>query len=161
MLKLDIWNIVWTIVNILVLYAIFRKFLFQPVLKVIQDRENIIKDQIDNAQKVTDDANQLKTDYEKKLEVAKEEADKIIVEARQRSEKERAKAIETTQQETQDMMERARGNIEREQENATYRFSVAYGYQEVGGLSIKEAQKKADENMYANKMYKKERDERM
>ena len=43
MLKLDIWNIVWTIVNILVLYAIFRKFLFQPVLKVIQDRENIIK----------------------------------------------------------------------------------------------------------------------
>ena len=110
--------IVWTIVNILVLYAIFRKFLFQPVLKVIQDRENIIKDQIDNAQKVTDDANQLKTDYEKKLEVVKEEADKIIVEARQRSEKERAKAIETTQQETQDMMERARGNIEREQENA-------------------------------------------
>jgi len=117
MLKLDIWNIVWTIVNILVLYAIFRKFLFQPVLKVIQDRENMIKDQIDNAQKVTDDANQLKTDYEKKLEVAKDEADKIIVEARQRSEKERAKAIETTQQETQDM-ERARGNIEREQENA-------------------------------------------
>lgn len=118
MLKLDIWNIVWTIVNILVLYAIFRKFLFQPVLKVIQDRENIIKNQIDNAQKVTDDANQLKADYEKKLEVAKDEADKIIVEARQRSEKERAKAIETTKQETQDMMERARGNIEREQENA-------------------------------------------
>ena len=118
MLKLDIWNIVWTIVNILVLYAIFRKFLFQPVLKVIQDRENIIKNQIDNAQKVTDDANQLKADYEKKLEVAKDEADKIIVEARQRSEKERAKAIEATKQETQDMMERARGNIEREQENA-------------------------------------------
>ena len=116
MLKLDIWNIVWTIVNILVLYAIFRKFLFQPVLKVIQDRENIIKNQIDNAQKVTDDANQLKADYEKKLEVAKDEADKIIVEARQRSEKERAKAIEATKQETQDMMER--GNIEREQENA-------------------------------------------
>ena len=101
MLKLDIWNIVWTIVNILVLYAIFRKFLFQPVLKVIQDRENIIKNQIDNAQKVTDDANQLKADYEKKLEVAKDEADKIIVEARQRSEKERAKAIEATKQETQ------------------------------------------------------------
>ena len=46
MLKLDIWNIVWTIVNILVLYAIFRKFLFQPVLKVIQDRENIIKNKL-------------------------------------------------------------------------------------------------------------------
>ena len=52
MLKLDIWNIVWTIVNILVLYAIFRKFLFQPVLKVIQDRENIIKDQIDTIDEI-------------------------------------------------------------------------------------------------------------
>lgn len=118
MLKLDIWNIVWTVVNILVLYGIFRKFLFKPILKVIDERENMIKGQIDNAQKVTDDANQLKSDYEKKLEVAKDEADKIIVEARQRSEMERAKAVETTRQETEDMIKKAQNDIERDQENA-------------------------------------------
>ena len=78
----------------------------------------MIKDQIDNAQKVTDDANQLKSDYEKKLEVAKDEADKIIVEARQRSEMERAKAVETTRQETEDMIKKAQNDIERDQENA-------------------------------------------
>ena len=30
MLSLNPWDILWTIVNLLVLYAIFRKFLFQP-----------------------------------------------------------------------------------------------------------------------------------
>ena len=34
MLKLDIWNIVWTIVNILVLYAIFKNFFSACVKKL-------------------------------------------------------------------------------------------------------------------------------
>lgn len=118
MLRLDVWNIIWTIVNILVLYAIFKKFLFKPVLKVIQDRENLIQEQLGNAKKVNEEAYQLKTDYEKQIDNAKDEADKIIVEARERSEKERSQAIEATRLETQKMMNKAKSNIEREQENA-------------------------------------------
>ena len=51
MLSLNPWDILWTIVNLLVLYAIFRKFLFQPVMNVIHEREEMINKQFEDAQK--------------------------------------------------------------------------------------------------------------
>ena len=41
-------NILWTIVNLLVLYAIFRKFLFQPAMKLSFVREDMIYKQFDD-----------------------------------------------------------------------------------------------------------------
>ena len=38
MLKLDI-NLLWTVVNVLVMYAVLRKFLFKPVQDVIAKRQ--------------------------------------------------------------------------------------------------------------------------
>lgn len=56
MLSLNPWDILWTIVNLLVLYAIFRKFLFQPVMNIIHEREDMINKQFEDAQKQQDDA---------------------------------------------------------------------------------------------------------
>ena len=33
MLKLDI-NLLWTVVNVLVMYAVLRKFLYRPVMNI-------------------------------------------------------------------------------------------------------------------------------
>ena len=49
MLSLNPWDILWTIVNLLVLYAIFRKFLFQPVMNIIHEREDMINKQFEDA----------------------------------------------------------------------------------------------------------------
>ena len=38
MLRLDL-NLVWTIINMLIIYAIYRKFLYQPVHKVLDARQ--------------------------------------------------------------------------------------------------------------------------
>ena len=46
MLSLNAWNIIWIVVNLLVLYLIFKKFLFQPVLNVIKAREDLINEQL-------------------------------------------------------------------------------------------------------------------
>ena len=41
MLKIDPWNIIWTVVNLLFLYWIFKKFLFDRVMGVNQsERRN-------------------------------------------------------------------------------------------------------------------------
>ena len=67
MLSIDPWNILWTVVNLLVLYVIFMKFLFQPVMNVIQAREDMVKQQFDNAKKDQDEASKLKAEYHEKL----------------------------------------------------------------------------------------------
>ena len=82
MLSIDPWNILWTVVNLLVLYLVFKKFLFKPVMKVINAREDMIKQQFDGAKKSQEEADALKASYDEKIESAKIEADEIIVNAR-------------------------------------------------------------------------------
>ncbi len=71
MLSIDPWNILWTVVNLLVLYLVFKKFLFKPVMKVINAREDMIKQQFDDAKKSQEEADALKASYDEKLEKAR------------------------------------------------------------------------------------------
>ncbi len=119
MLSIDPWNILWTVVNLLVLYVIFKKFLFQPVMNVIQAREDMVRQQFDNAKKDQDEASKMKAEYHEKLEHAKEEADQIILDARARAESEHAKTLERARDEAEHMLEKAKVDIANEQEKAT------------------------------------------
>lgn len=119
MLSIDPWNIVWTIVNLLVLYLVFKKFLYKPVMNVIEARENMIKQQFDSAKKDQDEALKLKAEYHDRLENAKTEADQIILDARARAEEEHARTLERTRDEAEHMLEKAKVDIASEQEKAT------------------------------------------
>ncbi|MBR9944921.1 ATP synthase F0 subunit B [Clostridiaceae bacterium Marseille-Q4145] len=55
MLRLD-FNLVFTIVNLLIWYVIIRKFLFKPINDIITKREDAINARYAEAQKLQDDA---------------------------------------------------------------------------------------------------------
>ena len=98
MLKIDPWNIIWTVVNLLFLYWIFKKFLFDRVMGVINQRDEMIQKQFSEAKKSQDDAESLKSDYKKKLESAKTQADQIILDARARAEADRKQTVSLKKQ---------------------------------------------------------------
>lgn len=118
MLSLEPWTIFWTVVNVLVLFVALRHFLIKPVMGVIEQRNEMIRQQFDAAQKTQDEANKMKADYEQQLDTAKEQASDIIAAARVRSEKEHSKAIADTEAERVKMLAQAREDIEKEQANA-------------------------------------------
>ena len=66
MLRLDI-NLVFTIINLLVLYFLMKKFLFKPVNNIIAQREEAIKKQFDEADEAQKKADDLKKQYEDSL----------------------------------------------------------------------------------------------
>ena len=78
MLKLDI-NLLWTVVNVLVMYAVLRKFLFKPVQDVLDKRQKMVDDELANAQ----DA---KTRAEAALAAANDKLHNVDVEAAARRE---------------------------------------------------------------------------
>ena len=116
MLSLEPWTIFWTVVNVLVLFVALRHFLIKPVMGVIEQRNEMIRQQFNAAQKTQDEANKMKADYEQQLDTAK--AADIIAAARVRSEKEHSKAIADTEAERVKMLAQAREDIEKEQANA-------------------------------------------
>ena len=118
MLSLDVWNLLFTVINVLVLYLLMKKFLFKPVLAVLEKRKEMIVANMEEARKSQQEAEELKADYEEKLSVAKEEAQNIVHNARELAEQERTGILEKTRVESEQMIEKAKAAILSEQEQA-------------------------------------------
>lgn len=93
---------VLAIINLLVAYFILKKFVFKMILGVIHDRENQIKQQVEDANKANEEA-QARIDESKQIiDVARAEAAAIVNEAKETAESQASviisKANETAQQ---------------------------------------------------------------
>ena len=69
MLRLD--AIVYTLVNLLILYAGLRHFLIKPIQSVMEQRKSMIEKQFSEAKETMDEANRQKNDYEDLLKGVK------------------------------------------------------------------------------------------
>lgn len=118
MLSLNVWNLLFTVINVLVLYLLMKKFLFKPVLAVLEKRKEMIASNMEEARKSQQEAESLKSGYEEKLSSAKEEAQAIVHNARELAEQERAGILEKTRIESEQMIEKAKAAILSEQEQA-------------------------------------------
>ena len=106
MLRID-FNLVLTIINLIVLYLILRKFLFRPVMDIMEKREKMIADGISHANEEQDKAHALKKQYEdastKMIEQAKldakQEYNQILNEANEKADKVMKTARESLNQE--------------------------------------------------------------
>lgn len=87
MLSLD-WNLLWVVVNLLVLFLLLKKFLFAPVLKIMDERTAKIQSDLDGAEASKQEAEKMKSDYEKEIANAHNEALQITTKAKERAGKE-------------------------------------------------------------------------
>ena len=69
MLRID-FNLVLTMINLVILFLILRKFLFRPIMNIMEKREAMISDGLKNAEDSQNQALELKSQYEEKLKGA-------------------------------------------------------------------------------------------
>lgn len=60
MLNFSPWNLLFIVINLLVLLVLMKKFLYQPVLGVIQKRQELLNQQFAQAQNSQKEADALK-----------------------------------------------------------------------------------------------------
>ena len=77
MIEINI-NLVFTIINLIVLYLLMKKFLFGPILNVMEQRKNMIDQQFASAKDTEEQAYELKGKYEDALKSAKDESMRIV-----------------------------------------------------------------------------------
>ncbi|MGM9583411.1 MAG: F0F1 ATP synthase subunit B [Phascolarctobacterium sp.] len=70
------------ILNFLVLVFVLAKFVYKPVLGIMEERKNKIASDLENAEKAKNDAEAVKAEYAAKLADARQEAQAIIENAR-------------------------------------------------------------------------------
>ncbi|MCR4841825.1 MAG: ATP synthase F0 subunit B [Eubacterium sp.] len=93
MLTLEASNIIITIINLLVLYVLMRKFLINPVRNIMEQRRQLIEGTMEEARAAKEGALEMKKDYEGKLASADTEARAIVAEARDKATAEYDKRI--------------------------------------------------------------------
>ena len=93
--------------SVLVLFALGSYLLFNPVRKLLKDRQDGIKKDIDDAAADKESAKELKDLYEGKLKEVDKEAEQILSEARQKALKNEARIIDEAREEAARIIKRA------------------------------------------------------
>ena len=108
----------WTIVIFALLLIILSRFAFKPMLAAVEAREKSLQDALDSARRDREEAQRVLADHRAQLEKARGEAQKLIADGRATAEKLRSDLLEQTKAQQQEMLDRARREIETEKVNA-------------------------------------------
>lgn len=117
-------SMVLTLIATLILFLGLRKLLYKPVSKMINDRKDKIKQDIDGARSLREEATRLREEYEFKILQAKREAQEIIEAGRKRGEEIKVSIISEAKEEANNILERARREIDKEREKALLDIKV-------------------------------------
>ena len=140
MLKLDFWNIAFTVINLLVLYFFLKHFLIGPVTAIIRERQSSVEEDLDTAQDTKNQALALKARYEAAMGNAGAAAAQLVADAKQKAGQEYDKIIEQAQEDARKKLEEADKAIALEREKTMRDLESA-----VAGLAMTAAAKLLEE----------------
>ncbi|HET6464091.1 MAG TPA: F0F1 ATP synthase subunit B [Nitrospiria bacterium] len=108
----------WSIVSFGILLFLLKRFALPGVLEMLDMREKKIKDSLDQAERLKQEAQQLLSQYETKLKSVHEEGRSILEAARKQAQQQLEENERRIEQETRRMLDDARSEIQRDQQHA-------------------------------------------
>jgi F-type H+-transporting ATPase subunit b len=109
-------EIVWGVFSFALLLLIMWKFAFPAVQKGMQARTERIRTNVDEAQRVRDEAEQILRDYQAQLADARNEGNRILEEARQAAETLRRDMVRRAEEEVAELRRRNEEDLRAAQE---------------------------------------------
>lgn len=117
MLKFD-WNILWTVINLIIFFVLMRAFLFKPIKKTMDKRKELIEQKFKDADDANAQAEALKQEYTDKLADVDSERNRMILEARKSAKTEYGKMMSRAEEDVQRMKTAAQKSIDAERTSA-------------------------------------------
>ncbi|MCH5315649.1 MAG: F0F1 ATP synthase subunit B [Eubacterium sp.] len=93
MLKFD-FNFLWTIINLILFFVLIRVFLFKPIKKVLDKRQEMIDTQLEIAENTKKTADELMLKHQTELDGVEEERRQILDDARTSGKNEYSKIVD-------------------------------------------------------------------
>jgi F-type H+-transporting ATPase subunit b len=118
LLALQSGMMVWTLFVFLVLLFILYRFAFGPITAAVRSREQALEEAIAMAKRDREEAARLLDEHRQQIEAARGEAQRFIAEGRAAAESMRSQMLDVTRAQQQELLERARRDIEAEKTKA-------------------------------------------
>ena len=93
-ISINIWQTLISLINLLLIFLILKKFFYKPVQKVLNERRALLDKQYADAKKAEDDATASKAEWEEKMQGAEAEAESILKEATVRADRRSERIVE-------------------------------------------------------------------
>jgi len=114
----DVGNVIWTLVIFVLVIVVLGKFAWGPLLNALQQREQFIRNSLQEAKNDREAAEARLQEYEARLQEATTEATKIVEEGRQEADRAKARIEETARTEADKMLDRAKREIDLARQSA-------------------------------------------
>lgn len=141
---INFWTALFVLLNFLLLFFVAKKFLFVPVKKMIDSRQQEIDDMYAQAQSAQDSAKAMEAEYQTKLESAQETSDRLVKEAVVRGKNREEEIIRQANREADAIREKASADIAREKKQA-----VSEAKNEISSLAMEIAGKVVGQSLDA------------
>lgn len=118
LLGVNPWTALFALANFLFLFFMLRKFLFKPVMKMIDDRQKEIDDLYKDAEDAKKDAQAKQQEYDRKLSAARQTSEQLVREAVARGQSREEEILRQANAQASAMMDKAADDIAREKKKA-------------------------------------------
>ncbi|MBE6889434.1 MAG: F0F1 ATP synthase subunit B [Ruminococcaceae bacterium] len=118
LVSIDLGTIVFTLINTLIIFLIFRIFLYKPVCKILDQRKELAAKEIADAQAAKEAAEKTEQEYLAKLADAKAEAAEIMKQATARAQAREEEIISEANKNASEIRAKAEEAIERDKKRA-------------------------------------------
>ena len=135
-LNINFFTALFTLINTITLFLVLKKFLFKPVMKMIEDRQKEIDDMYDAAGNARNQAQQLQKEYEEKLADARQTGERIVKEATERGNARQEDILRQANADAEAIRQKAAQDAEREMKKA-----INDAKNEIAGIAVDIAQK--------------------
>lgn len=115
---LNPWTALFTLCNLVIVFLMFKKFLFKPVNKMIDERQKEIDDLYSDAAGAKQEAESMREDYARKLAAAKDNSAQLLAEATQEANRRSDEIILQARSDADKIREKARTDVEMERKKA-------------------------------------------
>lgn len=117
MLSFNPYTIVFTILNLLVLWLFLRHFLFDKVTAIMDRRAQTVQSELDGAAREKERAEQLHRQYDEQLGQARQESAELLARTKEQAHQQYQSALDAAQADTSQLMETTRKQLEAERES--------------------------------------------
>lgn len=104
------------VINFVILFFLLKKFLFKPVLGLLEKRREKIEKSMRDAERIEKELAAIREKREEIIKTANQKAEEILHEAKEIAESQKTKILADTKKETEKMLDEARASIEKEKD---------------------------------------------
>ncbi len=142
LVQLDPGLFVWTILTFLVLLGVLAKFAWNPLLKMLKDREELIRSSLDDAEKAKVELERLNVEGQDIVNKARSEAQTILAEGKTAASKMKDETLNAAKDQAKVILTEAKKHIRIEKDKAISEIKS-----EVVDLSLSVAEKLINKNI--------------